>query len=53
VTVRRPGLFNEALSGFYRGTKDVARARAGRTTDETDRTADATGQPALTTKEDR
>jgi pimeloyl-ACP methyl ester carboxylesterase len=28
VTVRRPGLFNEALSGFYRGTKAVAMARA-------------------------
>jgi fermentation-respiration switch protein FrsA (DUF1100 family) len=53
VTVRRPGLFNEALSGFYRGTEDVATARAGRTTGEIDRTADATGQPALTTKEDR
>jgi pimeloyl-ACP methyl ester carboxylesterase len=39
VTVRRPGLFNEGLSGFYRGTRGVAEARANK--------------PALTTKEDR
>lgn len=29
VTVRRPGLFNEALGGFYRSTEAVARERAG------------------------
>lgn len=29
VTVRRPGLVNEALAGFYRSTEAVARARAG------------------------
>jgi pimeloyl-ACP methyl ester carboxylesterase len=28
VTVRRPGLFNEALAGFYRSTEAVARRRA-------------------------
>jgi pimeloyl-ACP methyl ester carboxylesterase len=56
VTVRRPGLFNEALSGFYRGTREAAIARAGQAGD-----ADAAepgeptpaSQPALTTKEDR
>jgi len=29
VMVRRPGLFNEALGGFYRSTQAVARHRAG------------------------
>ncbi|HVL54313.1 MAG TPA: alpha/beta hydrolase [Vitreimonas sp.] len=29
VPVRRAGLFNEALAGFYRSTEKVARARAG------------------------
>ena len=29
VMVRRPGLFNEALTGFYRSTESVARRRAG------------------------
>ncbi len=29
VMVRRPGLFNEALTGFYRATESVARIRAG------------------------
>jgi pimeloyl-ACP methyl ester carboxylesterase len=28
VTVRRPGLFNEALAGFYRSTEQVARGRS-------------------------
>ena len=28
VTARRPGLFNEALAGFYRSTEAVARERA-------------------------
>jgi pimeloyl-ACP methyl ester carboxylesterase len=28
VMVRRPGLFNEAVAGFYRSTEAVARARA-------------------------
>jgi pimeloyl-ACP methyl ester carboxylesterase len=28
VLVRRPGLFNEALTGFYRATESVARIRA-------------------------
>jgi hypothetical protein len=28
VTVRRPGLFNEALAGFYRATETEARRRA-------------------------
>lgn len=28
VIVRRPGLFNEAMAGFYRSTEAVARARA-------------------------
>ncbi|HXG26204.1 MAG TPA: alpha/beta hydrolase [Candidatus Binatia bacterium] len=32
VTARRPGLFNEAVSGFYRGTEAIARARAERVT---------------------
>ena len=30
VMVRRPGLFNEGLSGFYRSTEATARARAER-----------------------
>jgi pimeloyl-ACP methyl ester carboxylesterase len=30
VTARRPGLFNEAIGGFYRSTEAVATARAGR-----------------------
>jgi pimeloyl-ACP methyl ester carboxylesterase len=30
VTARRPGLFNEALAGFYRSTEAVARERAAR-----------------------
>lgn len=30
VMSRRPGLFNEAMSGFYRSTEDVARKRAAR-----------------------
>ena len=47
VTVKRPGLFNEGLAGFYRWTSDVAAARAGRVTDE------APARPALATKEDR
>lgn len=29
VPARRPGLFNEVLAGFYRGTEAVARLRAG------------------------
>jgi pimeloyl-ACP methyl ester carboxylesterase len=29
VMVRRPGLFNEAMAGFYRSTEAVARRRAG------------------------
>jgi pimeloyl-ACP methyl ester carboxylesterase len=54
VTVRRPGLFNEGLAGFYRGTSEAARARAGRASDETEDEADhVTERPALTTKEDR
>jgi pimeloyl-ACP methyl ester carboxylesterase len=47
VTVKRPGLFNEGLAGFYRWTSDVAAARAGHVTDE------APARPALATKEDR
>jgi pimeloyl-ACP methyl ester carboxylesterase len=56
VTVRRPGLFNEALSGFYRGTSEVAEARAGRAGDANPAESGAAttaGEPALTTKEDR
>jgi pimeloyl-ACP methyl ester carboxylesterase len=30
VMARRPGLFNEAVSGFYRATEEVARQRAAR-----------------------
>lgn len=30
VTSRKPGLFNEALAGFYRATEQVARERAAR-----------------------
>ena len=30
VMARRPGLFNEAMSGFYRSTEEVARQRAAR-----------------------
>ncbi len=29
VMVQRPGLFNEAISGFYRSTEAIARRRAG------------------------
>jgi pimeloyl-ACP methyl ester carboxylesterase len=47
VTVRRPGLFNEGLAGFYRGTKGAAAARAGQATDE------APIRPEPATKEDR
>lgn len=28
VTIRRPGLFNEAVGGFYRATEEIARDRA-------------------------
>ncbi len=39
VMVRRPGLFNEALGGFYRSTEESARIRSSTDTDtETDRT---------------
>jgi pimeloyl-ACP methyl ester carboxylesterase len=47
VTVKRPGLFNEALAGFYRWTRDAATARAAHAADETPVPA------ALATKEDR
>jgi 3-oxoadipate enol-lactonase len=47
VTVKRPGLFNEALAGFYRWTRDAATTRAGHAADETP------VQTALATKEDR
>jgi pimeloyl-ACP methyl ester carboxylesterase len=30
VTARRPGLFNEAMAGFYRSTEAIARERAAR-----------------------
>jgi pimeloyl-ACP methyl ester carboxylesterase len=30
VMARRPGLFNEAMAGFYRATEEVARKRAAR-----------------------
>jgi pimeloyl-ACP methyl ester carboxylesterase len=30
VMARRPGLFNEAMSGFYRSTESIARERAAR-----------------------
>lgn len=30
VMARRPGLFNEAMAGFYRSTEDIARRRAQR-----------------------
>jgi pimeloyl-ACP methyl ester carboxylesterase len=38
VTARRPGLFNEAVSGFYRATETVAAARAAAATTEEPRT---------------
>jgi hypothetical protein len=59
VTVRRPGLFNEALGGFYRGTKGAAAARAEgpatatRTTTEADPADDDPALPLAATKEDR
>ena len=28
VMARRPGLFNEAMAGFYRSTEEIARKRA-------------------------
>src|SRR5262245_53300296 len=40
VMSRRPGLFNEAISGFYRSTEPVARARARETDDEGTRADD-------------
>jgi pimeloyl-ACP methyl ester carboxylesterase len=60
VTVRRPGLFNEGLAGFYRGTKGVAMTRAGGAHDDASTATDesvpaaeaAAGQPAPATKED-
>jgi pimeloyl-ACP methyl ester carboxylesterase len=42
VMVRRPGLFNEALTGFYRATESVARRRAGKPDNAT---AIASGAP--------
>jgi pimeloyl-ACP methyl ester carboxylesterase len=48
VTVRRPGLFNEALSGFYRGTKGVALARAERRQGEPDGPPPAGTEPDST-----
>ncbi len=47
VTVKRPGLFNEALAGFYRWTRDAATTRAAQAADETPVSR------ALATKEDR
>jgi pimeloyl-ACP methyl ester carboxylesterase len=47
VTVKRPGLFNEALAGFYRWTRDAATTRAGHAADGTQ------VPPALAAKEDR
>ena len=45
VTVKRPGLVNEGLAAFYRGTQDKATARAGHPTDE------QSVRPELATKE--
>jgi len=42
VTAQRPGLFNNALAGFYRETEAVARARAARAT-KTHASADTPG----------
>ena len=39
--VRKPGLFNEAMAGFYRATEAVARRRADEAED-----AVAMGEPA-------
>lgn len=41
VMARRPGLFNEAISGFYRATEETARRRAARL-ETSDATSDAT-----------
>jgi pimeloyl-ACP methyl ester carboxylesterase len=43
VTARRPGLFNEATSGFYRSTEDEARRRADGRADGRAPTKAATG----------
>lgn len=45
VTVRRPGLVNEALAGFYRSTEAVARARAGADLDPPTKPESAGGVP--------
>jgi pimeloyl-ACP methyl ester carboxylesterase len=42
VMVRRPGLFNEALTGFYRSTEAAATARA----QPTDRASEPASEPA-------
>jgi pimeloyl-ACP methyl ester carboxylesterase len=46
VTARRPGLFNEATSGFYRSTEDEARRRADGRADGRAPTEAATGGSA-------
>ena len=43
VTARRPGLFNEAIGGFYRDTEAEARARAARAQRAGTATAGGTG----------
>jgi pimeloyl-ACP methyl ester carboxylesterase len=54
VTVRRPGLFNEGLAGFYRLTQATAEARAGGVAPAAEPVAESPAErPALTTKEDR
>lgn len=46
VMSRRPGLFNEAMSGFYRSTEEVARQRAARLEARADIEASAEGGSA-------
>lgn len=46
VMARRPGLFNEAMSGFYRATEEAARQRAARLEARADIQARAEGGPA-------
>lgn len=46
VMSRRPGLFNEAIAGFYRSTEAVARQRAARLEDRAVPVAPVEGGPA-------
>jgi pimeloyl-ACP methyl ester carboxylesterase len=46
VMARRPGLFNEAIAGFYRATETIARQRAERVESAATPGADGSARPA-------